>query len=395
MSGEPKMFRINPENQASEAIAEVDFSRLGFQERRDIQEWVSDNPGILGDDLLIIGKEFSGFDRTSERLDLLAVERDGKLVVIELKRDDTGADAHWQAIKYASYLHHADADQIVDMLVRYDGKITKAEAAERLLQHMGADDLNALNYDQRIILASHRFAPEVTSAVLWLNEKAPDENLITCVQLTPYHDSKTDILYVQASTIIPLPGIDNYVVRIGDNAQDNGTSGGGSLGEKLSRSFARNRNDTVTYFLRRVGDLAINELPQEIRPDKSSRWAGRHADQQGRYYHLWYSSPPWSNWGMSYQVNLYPKGASEWQEWVLFLHDQDGLNEWLGNEAVYDRLPEGVAREPYDNGIAVHVGTDTLNDDFGGKIAEEVRRFVEEISPVVNDFVEEGNEEEV
>ena len=30
-----------------------------------------------------------------------------------------------------------------------------------------------LNNDQRIILASHRFAPEVTSAALWLNEKAP------------------------------------------------------------------------------------------------------------------------------------------------------------------------------------------------------------------------------
>ena len=41
-----------------------------------------------------------------------------------------------------------------------------------------------LNNDQRIILASHRFAPEVTSAAVWLNEKAPDKNLITCVQLS-------------------------------------------------------------------------------------------------------------------------------------------------------------------------------------------------------------------
>ena len=34
---------------------------------------------ILGDDLLIVGKEFSGFDRTDERLDLLAVDTDGKI----------------------------------------------------------------------------------------------------------------------------------------------------------------------------------------------------------------------------------------------------------------------------------------------------------------------------
>ena len=184
MSADPQLFRIDPDSRESEAISEVDFAQLGFQERHDIQEWVAANPGILGEDLLIIGKEFSGFDRTNERLDLLAVDADGKLVVIELKRDDTGADAHWQAIKYASYLHRVDADRIIEMLAGY-AEVSKADAANKLLQHLNADDLNALNNDQRIILASHRFAPEVTSAALWLNEKAPGDNLITCIQLTP------------------------------------------------------------------------------------------------------------------------------------------------------------------------------------------------------------------
>ena len=116
MSHEPQLFRVDPESRESKRIEEVDFRQLGFQERRDIQEWVAANPGILGEDLLIIGKEFSGFDRTNERLDLLAVDSDGRLVVIELKRDDTGANAHWQAIKYASYLRRATAEQIVGML---------------------------------------------------------------------------------------------------------------------------------------------------------------------------------------------------------------------------------------------------------------------------------------
>ena len=179
MSADPQLFRINPESRESEAIAEVDFAQLGFQERHDIQEWVAANPGILGEDLLIIGKEFSGFDRTNERLDLLAVDADGKLVVIELKRDDTGADAHWQAIKYASYLRRASVEDIVAMLAAHQDE-SEADARSRLLQHLDADDLNALNNDQRIILASHKFAPEVTSAALWLNEKSPGEDLMTC-----------------------------------------------------------------------------------------------------------------------------------------------------------------------------------------------------------------------
>ena len=144
MSNEPQLFRVNPDNKESERIEEVDFAQLGLQERRVIQEWIAANPGTLGDDLLIIGKEFSDFDRTNGRLDLLAVDSDGKLVIIELKRDDTGADAHWQAIKYASYLHRASANSIVGMRADY-ADISEEEAANELLERLGADDLNALN----------------------------------------------------------------------------------------------------------------------------------------------------------------------------------------------------------------------------------------------------------
>ena len=274
MSSEPQLFRVNPDDKVSERIEEVDFALLGLQERRDIQEWVAANPGILGDDLLIIGKEFSGFDRTNERLDLLAVDSNGKLVIVELKRDDTGADAHWQAIKYASYLHRAGVDDIIGMMADYTD-VSQEDAANRLLQHLGADDLNALNNDQRIILASHRFAPEVTSAALWLNAKAPGENLITCIKLTPYQDSRTDSLYIQASTIIPVPGVDEYVVSIGGNVQQERSGVSSSLGKKLKATFERNKNDEVSGFLNgRVRPLVENGLPDEVRPDKISRWGG-------------------------------------------------------------------------------------------------------------------------
>ena len=247
MSAEPQLFRINPENRESEKIKEVDFAELGFKERSDIQEWVAANPGILDDGLLIIGKEFSGFDKTNERLDLLAVDQDGKLVVVELKRDHSGADAHWQAIKYASYIHGARHEDITRMFADY-AKIPETEAVDRLLKHLSAEDLNSLNNDQRIILASHRFAPEVTSAALWLNQKDPNENLITCVQLIPYQDVQADSLYVQVNTIIPILGAEEYSIRIGETSEDNGRSS--SFGENLRRTFQRHKNDEVTEFLR-------------------------------------------------------------------------------------------------------------------------------------------------
>ena len=387
MSHEPQLFRINPDSQVSERIKEVDFAQLGLRERRDIQEWIAANPSILGEDLLIVGKEFSRFDLTNERLDLLAVDLDGKLVVIELKRDDTGADAHWQAIKYASYLRRAPAEEIVNMLAEHKG-VSQEDATNLLLQHLGVDDLNALlnalNNDQRIILASHRFAREVTSAALWLNSKAPGEDLITCVTLTPYRDSDTDSLYIQATTIIPVPGEEGYVVSIGSSLQPQ-ASGSGTI--------RQNRNDEITRFLKKVGDLTFQGLKDEIRPNKTSRWAGQFwvGGKIWRYYHFWYQRKPWGNWSVFYGVNLWQEDEENgWGAKVEFVHNLKDLQEKLTDVSLD---PEQYL--DHSGNIAVRIRSDALDDEFAERLAQLTRRFIEQITPIVYAFEEENNEEDV
>ena len=391
MSAEPQLFRINPENRESEKIAEVEFANLGFQERRDIQEWIAANPGILGDDLLIVGKEFSGFDKTDERLDLLALDADGKLVVIELKRDDTGADAHWQAIKYASYLQRASVEDIVRMLAEHS-RVSQDDAANKLLQHLNADDLNALNNDQRIILASHRFAPEVTSAALWLNDKAPGEDLITCVQLIPYRDVQTESLYVQAHTIIPVPGIDEYVIAVDGSSSDSRRVRPGS--SKLAQTFARNRGDEITRFLRRVSNQTLELLPVGLKPDKTSRWAG--GDPSSRYWHLWYSRPYWGNWKVHFRINLSPEtdvGERAWRAVVGFSDYRNEIADLevkLGNLSVYeDQWWESRWGE-----LAVTRTSADLDDEFAGILVETLSRFIRIVAPRIDEIVDEVNEED-
>ena len=388
MSSEPQLFRVNQDSWESDRIKEVDFAELGWKERRDIQEWVATNPGILGDDLLIIGKEFSGFDLTNERLDLLAVDSDGKLAIIELKRDDTGADAHWQAIKYASYFQRASAEDIIRIMADYE-KVSQDDAIGKLLQHLGTDDLNALNNDQRIILASHRFAPEVTSAVLWLNDKAPSENLLTCVKLTPFRDTKTDTLYIQASTIIPVPGLDDYVVSVGSApAIEGGIGSSKSLGEKLTATFAKNRNDEITHFLRdEVGNQVIDGLTPGIKPDMKSRWAGDGGEF--RYYHFWYKKWPWENWGTSYRVNLHAQGENSWWCTLEFVHGLGNLQEKLAGVNLH---PD---QQLAPDGIKLEMGADTLNDEFAARIADMTRKFIEQITPIVDDLENESADVEV
>ena len=287
-------------------------------------------------------------------------------------------------------MRRVDTDGILGMFASY-ASVSREEAANKLLQHLNADDLNGLNNDQRIILASHRFAPEVTSAALWLNEKALGENLMTCVQLTPYQDAETRLLYVQANRIIPVPGIDEYVVRVGDSS-----GGDRSVGGSLSQTFARNRNDGVTRFLRDVATRAMDGLPANIKPDKESRWAG--GDPTWRYYHLWHSSPLWGNWeGMSFRINLWRTDES------IPITDSCGANVEFtySNEVVPEEEIEKLTGL-LDNGLnntgdrlVVDQAVSALDMTNAVTLADTLRRFIMAVTPAMADLENERNEVDI
>jgi RecB family endonuclease NucS len=76
------MFRVDRAQNRIIKLAGSRLSGLNLRERDHLQEWLAKQPDALGEELLIIQKEFDGFADTRERLDLLALDRDGQLVVI-------------------------------------------------------------------------------------------------------------------------------------------------------------------------------------------------------------------------------------------------------------------------------------------------------------------------
>jgi len=125
------LYRIHPEDKILQAVKEIDFADFNFKEKYDIQEWVESMPEVLGEDLLIIGKEASYFDNTRERPDLIAIDKKGNLVIIELKRDDSGSSVEWQAIKYASYFSKFKENDIIDLYLHYLEKTQEEENIDK------------------------------------------------------------------------------------------------------------------------------------------------------------------------------------------------------------------------------------------------------------------------
>ena len=93
------MYKVNRSENRLVRLEERRFSDLNLHERDHLQEWLVQMPEALGEDLLIIQKEFDGFEDTRERLDVLALDKEGRLVVVENKLDDSGRDVVWQAFK--------------------------------------------------------------------------------------------------------------------------------------------------------------------------------------------------------------------------------------------------------------------------------------------------------
>jgi hypothetical protein len=88
------LWRIN-----SDKPQPINTAKLDLESR--LEEWVEDDPSILGIDIMLIGRQvptaFGGF------VDFLALDASGKLIVIELKRDRTPREVVAQALDYASW----------------------------------------------------------------------------------------------------------------------------------------------------------------------------------------------------------------------------------------------------------------------------------------------------
>ena len=378
MSRDPKLFKINSNKKEPTDMEEVEFADLGFKERSDIQEWIAAYSGILDHELLIIAKEYGEFDQTRERLDLLAVDRKGQLVVIELKRDDSGNDAHWQAVKYASYIRSLEKEEIVDLLAR-NRKITGDEARQQLVEHIDFDEeLDRLNDNQRIILASHRFSRAVTSAALWLNEQA-GRDLVTCIQLTPYKDPEFDNLYLMANTIIPVPGAESYFIRLRGRSQ---------LGTNRQSNGSDRQNDPITQFCRAVRTGVLEKLPDELKPNRESRWAG--IDNSVRYFHLWYDKEdPWGNWDMAYRITLADtideKKNKIWKTSVGIIHRS--VPEQLQLQLREINIIDGVVK--IRNQAWVWRQSETLDEAFCQALADTLCSIIESVTPIVRKIMEE------
>lgn len=198
------------------AFDQTSFGAAGLKERDDLQRLLKVQVDVVCPDVLVVSEGFREWEDSRREIDLLAVDKEANLVVIELKRTEDAGHAELQAIRYAAMVSAMTFEKTVEVYGDYLRKNgSDADAAGALLDFLGWEepDEDSFAQDVRIVLVAADFSKELTTSVMWLNERALD---IRCVRLRPYRDGTRTLVDVQQ--VIPLPEAQDYIVRIREKA---------------------------------------------------------------------------------------------------------------------------------------------------------------------------------
>lgn len=217
-------FFLLSNNSISEAkpTPKMSIKQAGYTEN-EVRDMVALNIGEFLPDLKTIATEFSRWEDSSRRLDILAIDKKRNLHVIEFKRDNDAAHAELQALRYAAMLSVLSIKDLVQAGLSYrqktDSTVTEESWKTELLDFLGEKNTEEIELlaIPRIVLVSSQFNKEITTTVLWLNKQfgATEEDelgmYIMCIEVSVYElDGQRGLHFDQ---IIPISQAEEYQVK--------------------------------------------------------------------------------------------------------------------------------------------------------------------------------------
>lgn len=355
---------VNPNNKLPETLKPTTFAELKVQERKHLEEWIKANPDILGaEPLLLITSEYDRFDNSDKRLDLLAMDKEGRLVIIELKRDATGSLADLQAIRYAAFCSTMSFKDVVQMYARFIHK-DEETAREKIREFVGDASFSEIGNQPRIILAAGGFDDqELTGCVLWLRKFRIE---ISCVEITPYRLPETETIVLVPRVIIPLPETKDFMVSA---ERKEAEEGGATLSQE--------RNGQI---LKYFDKLAPGVGPQ-------SAWNSHYMQIPSGHpgVHLeWLFKGRGQNRSIDVALHAETASSEKNKQLCLFLKDKaaEAVLSSLGEPATFDA--EGNSRGW--TSVFIRKPYDEWDEDVARWAAETMNDFRQVLMPFIEEF---------
>ena len=275
------MLKIDRNSKNLTRLQTPTLAESSITERYDLQECIANSPteffAEMGEELFLVGTEIMPSKDVQDRIDLLTIDREGKVVVIELKRGSNKLQM-LQAISYAGMFGQWDPE---DFLTRLD------EQQQEELESFLDCDTEQINSAQRVILVAESFDFALLMGTQWLCEEYGVD--IICCRIAMATDTDGQSEYLACSTVYPPK-------ELVEEARKRGKGKRGARPDKWSDwdvALANISNqDLVAYYKQRLEDNHESYLKKRIlryRLHGKRRWfvAARQKQayvwQQGRF----------------------------------------------------------------------------------------------------------------
>lgn len=201
------MLKIDRSSQSFSLLDTPTLADVSITERYDLQEFISNSPDAffkeLGLELFFLGKEIEPSKNVQDRIDILAVDKEGCCVVVELKRGNHKLHM-LQAVSYAGMISQWSSDDFLQLLD--EGK------QERLADFLEVD-VDEINRTQRIVLIAEAFDYALLIGAEWLSDNYGVD--VMCCRISVAKDADSGNEYLVCSNVYPAPELAQEAVPRG------------------------------------------------------------------------------------------------------------------------------------------------------------------------------------
>jgi hypothetical protein len=151
---------------SKDQLNEITQSKLDLESR--LETWLDNDISILADDLLAIGRQV--ITDYGGKLDLLCIDRNGDLVIVELKKDKTAREVIAQALDYASWVKDLSNERVREIANAYLLTKNGSNLENAFCEKFSSEFPDILNAQHNIIIVAAQIDSSSERIIKYLSE---------------------------------------------------------------------------------------------------------------------------------------------------------------------------------------------------------------------------------